>query len=98
MSIAITATIALFVWLYYNFVCEDNSAVPEMMTCVDTNIFYDMGRDKIIIKIPFKKTIFLPEIFRQNHRPIYLNRKTYQFYEDYVLVNYDNKILLKKGC
>jgi len=97
MGIAITVTFMLLMWLYFSFYYEESQIIPEMMICVDTNIFYDIGRDKIIIKIPFKKTIFLPEIFRRNHNPVYLNRKTYQFYEDYVMVNYNSKVLLKKG-
>ena len=94
IELAIILMFSLIIWFYFTY--NTSKTIPEMIACIDTNIFYDVKRNKIIIKIPFKKSIFLPEILRKNHHPIHLNRKTYQFYEDYVMIN-DDKILLKKG-
>ena len=95
MGITIVASITMLMWLYFYYFYREPVEMPKSMIFIDTNIFYDMVRNKIIIKIPRKKSIFLPEQLRQNHHPIYLNKKIYQFYENYVMINHSDKILLK---
>lgn len=44
-------------------------------------------RRSYLIKLPFKKSIRVPDEICRSHRPIRLNHKTYEFYNDYVLID-----------
>ena len=57
------------------------------ITMIDRCIAYDPARDKIIIKLPYKKSLLLPNELRKTHRPVRLNHTTYEFYDSYVLIN-----------
>lgn len=59
----------------------------KSFVAIDECVAYDSFRDKVIIKLPFKKSILLPNELRKSHRPVLLNHKRYEFYEDYVLIN-----------
>lgn len=77
-------------------ICENSKRSHNTFVRLDKCLFYDASTNKFIIKLPFKKSVFVSEELRKNHRPICLNHTTYEFYDDYVLIN-KNKIVCQKG-
>lgn len=64
-----------------------NTKKPVMLVKIDSCIWYDVMRRSYLIKLPFKKSIRVPDEICRSHRPIRLNHKTYEFYNDYVLID-----------
>ena len=85
--IFILEIIALSTIVFITYIYLKQSPARVTLVKIDKCIWYDASRNKIIIKLPFKKSIFLPDELRRTHRPIHLNKKIYEFYDDYVLIN-----------
>ena len=58
---------------------------------IDEIIFYDVMRDKIIIRRPFKRPIVLHNKFRENHKTIHLKERSYTFFNDHIKI--DDKVV-----
>jgi hypothetical protein len=58
---------------------------------LDDCIFYDVIRDRIIIRRPFKRPIVLHNKFRENHQILHIYEKSYSFFDDHVKI--DDKVV-----
>lgn len=88
--------IAALIFLVFVSTCKNLKRSHNTFMRLDKCLFYDASKNKFIVKLPFKKSVFVSEELRKNHRPICLNNTTYEFYDDYVLIN-KNKFVCQKG-